>query len=195
MATTARSYRLGFTLIELMVTIAVLAILATLAMPSFSDFFDRYRLRGAVDDVISVIANARAEAVKADRDVNVSIDGTPAAWCVGANAALEPAAGALAPDATACACTNGTACLVGGQRLAVDVGKHAGVTVGAVGGTFTFDSKLGMITPLGTASATFRSPTSKYAMQLNVNAMGQASACQPPAEPAIAGVPTCPPPP
>ena len=175
-----------------MVTIAVLAILVTIALPSFSDFFDRYRLRGAVDDVISVIANARAEAVKADRDVNVSIGGTTAAWCVGANAALEPAAGARAPVATACACTNGAACLVGGQRLAVDVGKHAGVTVGAVSGNFIFDSKLGMIMPLGTASATFHSPSSKYAMQLNVNAMGQASACRPSTQPAITGVPTCP---
>jgi len=101
-------------------------------------------------------------------------------------------AGARAVDAPACICTDAAACLVGGQRLAVDVGRHAGVTVGAVGGNFMIDSKLGMITPLGTASATFRSPTSKYAMQLNVNAMGQASACRPPAELVIAGVPTCP---
>ena len=191
MATTARSYRSGFTLIELMVTIAVLAILVTLAMPSFSDFFDRYRLRGAVDDVISVIANARAEAVKADRDVNVSIGGTTADWCVGANAALEPAAGARAPGALACICTNVAECQVGGQRLAVDVGKHAGVTVGAVGGNFMIDSKLGMISPLAAHSATFTSPSGKYSLAVAVNPLGQASVCVPNGQPTIPGVSSC----
>ena len=69
------SHGQGFTLIELMVALAVLAILAMAALPAYRDFFERYRLRGAVDDVTSVIATARAGAVKADRDVNVSIGG------------------------------------------------------------------------------------------------------------------------
>lgn len=76
-----RSECSGFTLIELMVTIAVLAILLAVALPSFADFFDKYRLRGAVDDVVSVISNARAESVKADRDVNISFGGTAPQWC------------------------------------------------------------------------------------------------------------------
>ena len=106
----ARSRIKGVTLIELMVTIAVLAIVLAAATPSFTDFFDRYRLRGAVDDVVSVISNARAEAVKGDRDVAVSIGGTTGAWCVGANAAVEPEdalrrrarSHATAPSPTAC---------------------------------------------------------------------------------------------
>jgi prepilin-type N-terminal cleavage/methylation domain-containing protein len=62
----------GFTLIELAVTMVVLVILATAALPAYREFFERYRLRGAVDDITSVIATARAGAVKADRDVRVS---------------------------------------------------------------------------------------------------------------------------
>ena len=53
----------GFSLVELMVAVAVLAILLAAAAPSFAEFFDRARLRGAADDVTSLIATARGEAV------------------------------------------------------------------------------------------------------------------------------------
>lgn len=181
----------GVTLVELMVTIAVLAIVLAAATPSFADFFDKYRLRGAVDDVVSVISLARAEAVKGDRDVTVSIGGTTAAWCVGANAAVDPVGGAPVGGAVACDCATANACLVGGQELRVAPGKHADVDIGAVGGSFTFDSKLGVVMPLGAASATLTSPTGKYDIQVNVNALGQASACVPAGKPAIPGVQSC----
>ncbi|MEJ7745665.1 MAG: GspH/FimT family pseudopilin [Luteimonas sp.] len=185
-----RSECSGFTLIELMVTIAVLAILLAVALPSFADFFDKYRLRGAVDDVVSVISNARAESVKADRDVNISFGGTAPQWCVGANAAVDPAGGVATPGAIACDCAVAAQCQVGGQRLAVDVGKHAGVTIGGTPAAFIFDSKLGLVTPLAPQSATFTSATGKYALRVNVNPLGQAVVCVP-SGPAIAGVPTC----
>jgi type IV fimbrial biogenesis protein FimT len=181
----------GFTLIELMVTLAVLAILLVAAVPSFVDFFDRYRLRGAVDDVVSVISNARAASVKADRDVNIAFGGTTSAWCVGANGAADPSGGNPVPAVAACDCTNNSACLVGGERIAVDAGKHGNVAVNSVGTSFTYNSKLGLIEPLGSATATFTSPAGKYDMRLDVNALGQASVCVPSGKPAIAGVTSC----
>jgi prepilin-type N-terminal cleavage/methylation domain-containing protein len=181
----------GFTLIELMVTLTVLAIVMVAAVPSFVDFFDKYRLRGAVDDVVSVISNARAASVKADRDVNIAFGGTTTAWCVGANAAVEPTSGNPAAGATACDCTDTSKCLVDGQRFAVDVGRHVGIAVNSVATTFDYSSKLGLINPLGNAAATFTSPRGKYDMQVNINALGQANVCTPLGKPAIAGVPSC----
>jgi type IV fimbrial biogenesis protein FimT len=182
---------LGFTLIELMVTLAVLAILLVAAVPSFTDFFDRYRLRGAVDDVVSVISDARAASVKADRDVNIAFGGTTSAWCVGANGAADPSGGNPVPPVAACNCTNSSACLVDGERIAVDTGKHANVAINSVATSFNYNSKLGVIEPLGSATATFTSPTGKYDMRLDVNALGQASVCVPSGKPAIAGVISC----
>jgi prepilin-type N-terminal cleavage/methylation domain-containing protein len=182
----------GFTLIELMTAVAVLAILAVLAAPSFKDFIERYRLRGAVDDAISLISNARAEAVKTDRDVSVSFGGSTGDWCVGANAAVEPTGGNPAAGAAACDCTNPSQCLVGGQQLVVQQGTHSGVKVNTVGVAFVFNSKLGVISPLGSASATFTSPASMYDLRINVNALGQASTCVPSGKPTIAGVQSCP---
>lgn len=187
----AGSQMKGFTMIELMVTIAVLAILLAAATPSFTDFLDKYRLRGAVDDAVSVIANARAEAVKADRDVAISIGGSTSAWCIGANAAIEPVGGAPAAGATACNCAVANACIVGGQVSRIEPGKHNGVSVSAVGGGFTFDSKLGVVDPLGSANLTFTSPSAKYDMQILVNALGQATVCVPAGKPDIAGVESC----
>ena len=49
----------GFTLVELMVAVVVLAILAALAVPSFNDFFERGRVRNAAEDLVSLVSNAR----------------------------------------------------------------------------------------------------------------------------------------
>lgn len=186
----AKSRMSGVTLIELMVALVILVIISLAALPAYRDFFERYRLRGAVDDITSVIATARAGAVKADRDVNVSFGGSTSNWCVGAASAAEPTAGAPAAGAVACNCsTNSPQCLVGGSLTRVEPGKHADVTIASVSTSFTFDSKLGVVQPLGSACTSLKSPNQQYTMQINVNALGQTTTCS--TGPAMAGVTAC----
>ncbi|MEJ8856616.1 GspH/FimT family pseudopilin [Variovorax robiniae] len=54
----------GFTAIELLIVVMVVAILATLALPSFNSVVARYRVRTAVEDVTATIYFARSEAIK-----------------------------------------------------------------------------------------------------------------------------------
>lgn len=54
----------GFTLIELVVSIAVMAVLATLAVPSFQRFVEAQRLRTSAFGLVSDLTLARSEAVK-----------------------------------------------------------------------------------------------------------------------------------
>ncbi len=54
----------GFTAIELMVVVAIVAILCALAMPSFQNVIDRYRVRRATEDMTASIYFARSEAIK-----------------------------------------------------------------------------------------------------------------------------------
>lgn len=66
----------GVTLIELLIVIAIAAILASLAGPSFTDFINRTRLNSQVSQLVSDLNRARSEAIKRN---------TPALLCVRAN--------------------------------------------------------------------------------------------------------------
>lgn len=60
----ARRAARGFTAIELMVVISILAILAALALPSFRGVIERYRVARAAEDLTATIYLARAEAIR-----------------------------------------------------------------------------------------------------------------------------------
>ncbi|CAG9932152.1 GspH/FimT family pseudopilin [Candidatus Nitrotoga arctica] len=61
----------GLTLIELLVTIAILAILLSIAVPNFITFVQNSRLVGQTNDLVTALNYARSEAIK--RGVRVSV--------------------------------------------------------------------------------------------------------------------------
>lgn len=77
-----RGRGLGFTLIELMVTITVLIILAFIAVPNYNSFVANQRIKTASFDVMSTIVLARSEALK--RNTNVTVTPTTGSdWASG----------------------------------------------------------------------------------------------------------------
>ena len=89
----------GVTLIELMITLTIAAILLVIAVPSFSSMIQRASLRGAADQTLSVWNLAHFEAVKRNQMVKVGIKtGTSGAFCIGAATTSDPS------DTTACDC-------------------------------------------------------------------------------------------
>ncbi len=164
----------GFTLVELMVVIAVVAILAVVAAPSYTALLDRYRVGKAAEDVVSVISNARAGSVKLHRQVNVSFT-TGANWCVGANAAALPTAGAKAGTASACSCGTPSGCLVEGEQLVVPTGKHSGVNLTSASGALVFDGMVGATTSLASQTLSLQSPKGLFTVAITVTPLGQAT--------------------
>lgn len=183
--------RPGFTLVECMVTLAVLVILVTVALPSFVDFFDRHAARGAAEAVVGLISDARAEAVKDDLDVSVATAGSDTAWCIGANAAAAPAGGNPAAGADVCDCTDLRQCLVSGQRFAVAASAYPGVRLATTMAPLTFDRQMGVVSPLGVRALTLTSPRARYDVAVEVNALGQARICVPAGKRTMMGVPPC----
>lgn len=72
----------GFTLVEVMVGLAILGVLAALAFPSVVGLIDKYRLRGAVDILSGDFQFARMESIRNNQPVFISV-ATGAAWCYG----------------------------------------------------------------------------------------------------------------
>ena len=78
-----RSYTAGFTLIELMVTIAIIGIVALFGIPAFSGFILDNRIRGQTSDFVVQLTHARSEAMRTATRVTVC-PGT-ASGCSGIN--------------------------------------------------------------------------------------------------------------
>ena len=67
--TRRRTAQAGFTVMELLIGIAVLAILTTLAVPAFNQFIQNNRLAGQANEMVAAFQFARSEALK--RGLNV----------------------------------------------------------------------------------------------------------------------------
>lgn len=62
----------GFTVMELMVTLGIIAILTAMAVPSYISWLPGYRLRSAANDVHAAIQMARLRAVKENGNTVIS---------------------------------------------------------------------------------------------------------------------------
>lgn len=74
----------GFSLVELAITVAVLAIIAGIAIPSFRNMLQRSRLTASSNEMLAVFQNARMEALRTNARVDVCPSSNGSA-CGGSN--------------------------------------------------------------------------------------------------------------
>lgn len=102
------SKSIGFTVIELMVTILIASIILTIAVPSYRDLIDKYRLKSAAEDLYTQLQFARMEAIKRGEPVIVDFNRTSdTVWCYGVEVIN-------AGEAYGCDCTTTDSCDVDG---------------------------------------------------------------------------------
>lgn len=85
----------GFTLLEVLITVAVLSILVALAVPSFREMMDRNAVTTTANDILSSLLLARSEAIKREKSVQFTLSG--ASWTI-TDADGEELSNSLAPS-------------------------------------------------------------------------------------------------
>jgi type IV fimbrial biogenesis protein FimT len=74
----------GFTLVELIVTIALVALVLVMGLPAFMNMMTNLRVRTVADSVLAGVQVARTEALKRNRNLAFRLDAaTGGAWTVG----------------------------------------------------------------------------------------------------------------
>lgn len=88
----------GFTLIEALVVVAISAILASIAVPSFQSFILGQRVKAATSDLYSALIMARSEAMKRNTTATVTqaTGGWVNGWTVASGGATQITQGAEA---------------------------------------------------------------------------------------------------
>ncbi len=151
----------GFTLLELMLVMAIVAILAGVALPSMSSFITTGRISGAADVIKNEFEWARTEAVKDNDTIKITFI-TGANWCIG----IDDTGGA-------CDCSSAS-CTVNGQPKNISYADYDGLTLSTSGGLSSVT-----INPTGIAdtSGAITFTDGSYSATLNLSVLGRASIC------------------
>jgi type IV fimbrial biogenesis protein FimT len=72
----------GFNIIEIMVTLTVLAVLITLGAPSFAEWLQSQRIRASAEAIVNGMQVARGEAIRRNLPVKLVLDPPSAGWWV-----------------------------------------------------------------------------------------------------------------
>lgn len=177
----------GFTLVELLVALAVLAILVTQAVPAMGRVLDRQRLRAAAETLAADLRGARALARTNPLAPALTLSfRTGTGWCYGL--ARRPCDCRLASPHQAAACT-----LARGGQLHLhrrEAAAFPGITLRRVtfpGGRARFDPVRGLASP-GTLALDNRRGER---LELRLGLLGRLRICRPAGHSAPPGYPSC----
>jgi prepilin-type N-terminal cleavage/methylation domain-containing protein len=161
----------GITLTEVLVVIAILGILASIAVPSYQDMIERNRLKQAVESLADDLKFARTEAIKKSNSVTLAFNNSPtiASTCYGIT------------TGTTCDCTTTGSC----NLKTVDVSQFSGITVKGNPVTFTFLRG----TTTNSASITTTINSAHYQAGVIASPIGKVTICT---TGHVMGYPSCP---
>ncbi|MGD8357271.1 MAG: GspH/FimT family pseudopilin [Lysobacterales bacterium] len=179
----------GFSLVELMMSVVLLAIGAALALPSYRDMVEKRQVTNAAEQIASFMNSAQGISMKRNRPVTVQYKYSgPHEWCVGAT--FE----------SSCVCEDSASedyCTIDSAGFVID-NSHTGNldvmrSMGSVStGTYNFEPIRGLasgtVLPL---TMELQSPGGDFRLNLQVNETGRVILCSDDVDHAIPGYDVC----
>jgi type IV fimbrial biogenesis protein FimT len=167
----------GFTLIELMIVISVIAIIGSLALPSYRSIQEKRQVTSAAEQLAAFLSTAQMESVKRSENLTVSLSRTDLdTWCLGAVLGTTP-----------CNCATGTpACTIDGQtRVFSDANLNYPAVMDAIDsdGDFVFDPARGLIyddsgfSAFDEAELELVSDNNSWALNVQITQTGRVKIC------------------
>jgi len=155
---------LGFTLTELMITIAILGIVASMAVPSFVNILERNRLKEVAEGLKSDLMWMRTETIK--RSCNLQVTFTPATW----NYTIFRTAGTCNCPAGGGSCTDIT--VNGSQFTGITMTNPVSLSDST---SELFDFRRGAVSIANSGNAQLNS--SNYSVKVVVSTLGRIRIC------------------
>jgi type IV fimbrial biogenesis protein FimT len=159
----------GLTLLELLVTLAIVAVMMTLALPSFGSMVARHRLKAAAEQLSADLGELRLMAAQRGQPLHLNLQPGPQ-WCY----ALATASG--------CDCRVPQSC----QLKTVRATHHPGVTLLA-GGDMRVDGR--NVGPLQDSGQALLQGSEGGQLRVSLTPLGRPKVCAPGG--AVPGYPGC----
>ena len=193
-----RTLQRGFTLIEMMIALAIVAMVLFVAVPAFTIFLQNQQIKNAAQTVMTGLGSARAESIRRNATVRFQFVSDLTAGCVLATNSLAWVVSLADPD-SACDAVPGatTAPQIVEKRSATEGTRNVTVVADASTATFT---GLGRLTGAGITQIDFSNATgtcehvdlvngTMRCLRVMISAGGEARMCDPkvavPVPPAI----------
>jgi len=186
----------GFTLVELMITLVIVAIGLSLALPTWTTFVEKRRITAAAEEIVSMMSYVQSEAIKRNEITTLSWNSTGGHsknWCIGATL------GTTACDCTETDTTASDYCAIDGTSYRLVQGNFTDIndeflhTNGNLkSDSLSFDPIRGILTNVSAALATeiaandylYYMHSGKgsggsrlFELQVRVNLVGRVSIC------------------
>ena len=182
----------GFTMVEVMMSLILVAITAALSLPSYREMVEKRQLTNGAEQIMAFVNSAQMEAMKQNSIVTVSYARTADNnWCFGATL-----------GATACDCNETTStetdfCAIDtAQRVITNANTGNINLLKAItgDGAYSFDPVRGILTDLDDSLAVEMSSNNQnYQLNLTVSNTGQAILCSKDSSHEVPGYGVCPP--
>jgi type IV fimbrial biogenesis protein FimT len=187
----SRCRQSGFTMVEVMMAVVLLAISAALSLPSYREMVEKRQLTNGAEQIMAFVNSAQMEAMKQNSIVTVSYSRTADNnWCFGATL------GAAACDCNETTSTETDFCTIDTAQRVITNANTGNVNLlkSITGdGAYSFDPVRGILTDIDDSLAVEMSSNNQdYQLNLTVSATGQAILCSKDSSHKVPGYGVCP---